>query len=172
MFENRFVLKGELYPGLAPNTVGSFIHLANSGFYDGAVILDAQRDSLLQIDHPTKKAPYCIDGEMLLNDCTYNKGTTAYGAMCMYHPNGCYSERSRFMIVLHNDMRALRLFAADYPFFGQVLEGMNLAVLLSRNSWDYIKHEKVHHRIETIRVDTHGREYPFETIPVPEGYRG
>jgi hypothetical protein len=30
----------------------------------------------------------------------------------------------------------------------------------------------VHHRIEKIRVDTHGREYPFETIPVPEGYRG
>lgn len=172
VFENTFVLKGELYPGLAPNSVGSFIHLANSGFYDGAVILDAGEDALLQIDHPTEKAPYCIEGEMLLNDCTYNTGTLSYGAMCMYHPNGCYAERSRFMIVLHNDLRSLHLFGADYAFFGQVLEGMNLAVLLSRNSRNPNTYEKVYHRIKTIRVDTHGREYPFRTIPVPEGYRG
>lgn len=169
-FENRYVLKGELYPGLAPNTVGNFIHLANSGFYDGAVIVKAHEDSLLRIDHPTEQPPYCVDGEMLLNDCTYNTGKLSYGGLCMFHPNGFYKVRSEFMIVLSAEQRNLRLFSADYPFFGQVLEGMRFASLLSRNSWDCIKRCPIHHRIETIRVDTHGREYPFQTIPVPEGY--
>lgn len=170
LFENRYVIKGELYPGLAPNTVGSFIHLANTGFYDGAVITSASSDSVLQIDHPTEKAPYCIEGEMPLNDCEYNTGKLSYGGMCMYHPNGCYSERSAFMLVLLSDPRSLRMMGADYAFFGQVLEGMRFAHLLSRNSWDRIKHEHVAHKIETIRVNTYGKEYPFETIPVPDGY--
>ena len=38
LFENSFRLSGELYPGLAPNAVGNFVQLANSGFYDGAAI--------------------------------------------------------------------------------------------------------------------------------------
>ncbi len=169
-FENRFVIRGELYPGLAPNTVGSFIHLANSGFYDGSEIVQSVRDTCLHIDHATRRAPFCIDGEMLLNDCTYNTGVLSYGGLCMHHPNGCYSTRSRFIIILYSEPRGQRLFSADYTFFGQALEGIRLATLLSRNSYDRVNHCPIQHIIESIRVETHGREYPFKTIPVPEGY--
>lgn len=169
-FENKYVIKGELYPGLAPNTVGAFIHLANSGFYDGAVTIDGSKNTLLQIDHPENKAPFCIDGEMPLNDCTYNTGKLSYGGLCMFHPNGCYSTRSHFMIVLQNTPRALHMLGADYTFFGQALEGINLAMLLSRFCWNKYTQEQIYHKILSIRVDTHGIEYPFKTLPVPENY--
>ena len=32
---NDAVMEGELYPDIAPESVGNFIELANSGFYDG-----------------------------------------------------------------------------------------------------------------------------------------
>ncbi len=170
LFENNFCLKGELYPGLAPNSVGSFIHLANSGFYDGAIITASSQDSYLQIDHPEQKVPYCVDGEMPLNDCTYNVGKLSFGGLCMHHPNGCYKVRSQFIIVLSTTPRSHRMMGADYAFFGQLLEGMRLAQLMAKHNWDYENNCHREYKITSIRVDTHGREYPFETIPVPEGY--
>ena len=37
--ENGDVMKGELYPEIAPNTVNNFISLANKHFYDGSFIV-------------------------------------------------------------------------------------------------------------------------------------
>lgn len=170
LFENKYVIRGELYPGLAPNTVGAFIHLANSGFYDGAVTIDGNKNALLQIDHLEKKAPFCVDGEMPLNDCTYNTGKLSYGGLCMFHPNGCYSTRSHFMIVLQNTPRSINMLSADYTFFGQALEGLQFARLLSCYCWDKYNQRPIYHKIQSIRVDTHGVEYPFQTVPVPDRY--
>ena len=170
IFENKFSIKGELYPGLAPNTVGSSIHLANSGFYDGAVITASSSGSYLMIDHPENKPPYCVDGEMPLNDCEYNKGKVCYGALCMHHPNGCYSVRSQFIVVLSSSQSSWKMMGADYAFFGQVLEGMRFASLMTEYKWNFTKDSRLEYAIASIRVDTHGKEYPFQTIPVPEGY--
>ena len=35
--ENGDVIRAELYPEIAPNTVKNFISLANKGFYDGLI---------------------------------------------------------------------------------------------------------------------------------------
>lgn len=35
--ENGGIIKAELYPDIAPNTVNNFISLANSSFYDGLI---------------------------------------------------------------------------------------------------------------------------------------
>ena len=35
--ENGGIIKAELYPEKAPNTVNNFISLAKSGFYDGLI---------------------------------------------------------------------------------------------------------------------------------------
>ena len=122
------------------------------------------------IDHPENKPPYCVAGEMPLNDCEYNTGKVSYGALCMHHPNGCYSVRSQFIVVLSSSQSSWNMMGADYAFFGQVLQGMRLANLMTRYAWDYGKDCRLEYKIASIRVDTHGKEYPFQTIPVPEGY--
>ena len=35
--ENGGIIKAELYPGVAPNTVNNFISLINKGFYNGVI---------------------------------------------------------------------------------------------------------------------------------------
>ena len=59
--QNGGVMTGELYPDIAPESVGNFISLANSGFYDG---LTFHR---------------CIPGFMIQGGCPKGNGTGGPG---------------------------------------------------------------------------------------------
>ena len=49
--ENGGVIKAELYPEVAPNTVNNFISLVKQGFYDGIISV-----SYTHLTLPTKRA--------------------------------------------------------------------------------------------------------------------
>ena len=50
--ENGDVMKAELYPEIAPNTVNNFISLVKKGFYDGLIF----HLSLIHISEPTRRS--------------------------------------------------------------------------------------------------------------------
>jgi peptidyl-prolyl cis-trans isomerase B (cyclophilin B) len=172
LFENSFVLTGELYPGLAPNAVGNFVHLANSGFYDGSVICLVSPGKTIVIDHLEKTVPYYIEAECELNGCDYNVGKVCAGSVCFFHSTQYNSGNSAFFIVLTNDSRTVRMVQGAYALFGQVLEGLQMAEMLSCTGNDENGVPRIYHRIKTIRVETHGRQFPFETCAEPENTIG
>lgn len=167
LFENSFRLSGELYPGLAPNAVGNFVQLANSGFYDGAAITLVAPGGIVLMDHPEKTLPYCIEAECELNGCDYNVGSVCTGSVCFFHGAHYNSGKSAFFIVLNDDSRTVRMVEGAYALFGQLLEGLPLAEMLSRTGCNDNGQPDVYHRIKSIRVETYGRDFPFETCPEP-----
>ena len=46
--ENGDVMKAELYPEIAPNTVNNFISLVNKGFYNGLIFHRVIRGLMIQ----------------------------------------------------------------------------------------------------------------------------
>ena len=46
--ENGDIMKAELYPEIAPNTVNNFISLINKGFYDGLIFHRVIRGFMIQ----------------------------------------------------------------------------------------------------------------------------
>ena len=69
--ENGDVIKAELYPEIAPNTVNNFISLANKGFYDGLIFHRVIRGFMIQGGCPqgigVGGPGYQIKGEFLQN---------------------------------------------------------------------------------------------------------
>ena len=50
--ENGDIIKAELYPEIAPNTVNNFISLINRNFYDGLIFHRVIRDFMIQGGDP------------------------------------------------------------------------------------------------------------------------
>ena len=69
--ENGDIMKAELYPEIAPNTVNNFISLINKGFYDGLIFHRVIRGFMIQGGCPDGTGMggpgYCIKGEFLQN---------------------------------------------------------------------------------------------------------
>ena len=124
------------------------------------------------IDHPEKTVPYCIAAECELNGCDYNVGKVCAGSVCFFHGTQYNSGKSGFFVVLTDDSRTVRMVEGAYALFGQVLEGLQMADMLSRTGNDEHGVPRVYHRIKSVRVETHGRQFPFETCPEPESTIG
>ena len=80
--ENGDVMKAELYPETAPNTVNNFISLVNKGFYDGVIFHRVIRGFMIQGGDPQGTGVggpgYSIKGEFsyngFANDLKHTKG--------------------------------------------------------------------------------------------------
>lgn len=167
IFDGNAKVKGELYPALAPSTVGHFIHLANSGYYDGAVIHHLVPGSAVQIDHTEKKLPYCIPGECELNGFHQNVGRVGAGSLCLCHGPHYDSGKADFLIALSDSSRLVRTLEGAFALFGQVLEGLGFIQSLSRTPCSEEGVPQIYHKILSIRVETFGDEYDFTTCEEP-----
>ena len=124
--ENGGVIKAELYPEVAPNTVNNFIDLINRGFYDGLIFHRVIPGFMIQGGCPEGTGMggpgYSIKGEFtsngFKNDLNHTKGVLSM-ARAM-HPD---SAGSQFFIMVadapHLD--------GQYASFGKVIEGMEVA---------------------------------------------
>ena len=160
---NGKVMKGELYPDAAPQSVGNFIALANSGFYDGLIFHRVIPGFMIQGGDPRGLGMggpgYCIKGEFAANGVA-NPIKHTYGVLSMARSMMKDSAGSQFFIMTSDSPHL----DGQYAAFGKVLEGMETAeeiVKAPRDASDKPLEPQV---MESVRVDTFGQIYPFEQM--------
>ena len=121
------IIKLELYPDIAPQSVYNFCSLARKGFYDGVIFHRVISGFMIQGGDPEgtgRGGPgYCIKGEFAVNGFENNLSHTR-GVISMARRGDPYfnSAGSQFFIV-HEDSIFLD---GSYAAFGMVLEGMDV----------------------------------------------
>ena len=157
--ENGDVIKAELYPEIAPNTVNNFISLIRKGFYDGLIFHRVIRGFMIQGGCPkgngTGGPGYCIKGEFLQNGFDNQLAHTP-GVLSMARAMVPNSAGSQFFI-MHEAAPHLD---GAYAAFGQVTEGMDVVNRIAEVPTDYNDRPLTPQRIASITVDTFGQEYP------------
>ncbi len=161
--ENGGELRGELYPDTAPQSVGNFIALCNSGFYDGLTFHRVIPGFMIQGGCPngtgTGGPGYHIKGEFARNGVANNLKHT-YGVLSMARSSLPDSAGSQFFVMTSDSPHL----DGSYAAFGKVLSGMEHAdaiVSVPRDRQDKPLAPQV---IKTIRVDTFGKTYPFDQM--------
>jgi len=157
--ENGGTIKLELYPETAPNTVGSFIKLAQSGYYDGLIFHRVIPGFMIQGGCPhgsgTGGPGYNIPGEFSANGFE-NKLSHKRGVVSMARAQDYNSAGSQFFI-MHSDGAFLD---GQYAAFGSVLSGLEVVdaiVSVPRDGNDRPNQEQ---RMKSVTVDTGGIDYP------------
>ena len=157
--ENGGVIKGELYPEIAPQSVYNFIDLANKGFYDGLIFHRVIKDFMIQGGDPTGTGMggpgYSIKGEFFMNGFENNLKHKR-GVLSMARSMNPNSAGSQFFIV-HKDSPHLD---QQYAAFGKVTEGMEVVDQIANTKVDYNDRPLEEQKMASIRVDTLGETYP------------
>ena len=158
--EDGGIMKAELYPEIAPNTVNSFISLINAGYYDGLIFHRVIPGFMIQGGCPQGIGiggpGYNIKGEFshngFENNLKHDRGVLSM-ARAM-HPN---SAGSQFFIMVE---RAPHL-DGEYASFGKVIEGMEVADKIVSAPRD-MRMDRPHEdqRMKKVTVETFGVEYP------------
>ena len=124
--ENGDVMKGELYPEIAPISVANFEKLANEGFYEGLIFHRVIPGFMIQGGCPDGTGMggpgWNIKGEFAMNGVPNNLKHTR-GVLSMaraMHPD---SAGSQFFIMVANAPHL----DGQYAAFGKITEGMEAA---------------------------------------------
>ncbi len=158
------VIKAELYPEIAPNTVNNFISLIKKGFYDGVEFHRVINGFMLQGGDPqgngTGGPGYSIRGEFtsngFKNDLKHEPGVLSMARTMIPDSAG-----SQFFI-MHKTSPHLD---GEYAAFGKVVEGMDVVNEIAETATDYMDHPVKPQIMRTVTVDTFDIEYPEpETI--------
>ena len=157
--ENGDIIKAELYPEIAPNTVKNFISLINQKFYDGLIFHRVIKGFMIQGGDPEGTGMggpgYGIKGEFtsngFKNDLAHEAGVLSMARSMMPDSAG-----SQFFI-MHMDSPHLD---GDYAAFGKVIEGMDVVDRIAQTKTDRSDRPKEEQKIKKVTVDTFGEEYP------------
>lgn len=166
----------ELLPELAPNTVNSFIYLANAGCYNDYAIQRIVPNSWVDVSYSAldqERAKYFINNEASLQ----NNHPIYYGLMCM----GGYGENDIAGGEIFFPLRDCDDLVGHYPILGRFLNGVEILREIEVVDTYPVVIEEVPHVIintphipviiESVSVDTFGVEYPLpikkEAIPKP-----
>ena len=157
--ENGDVMKAELYPEIAPNTVNNFISLIKKGFYNGVIFHRVIKGFMLQGGDPDGTGMggpgYSIKGEFtsngFKNDLKHDPGVLSM-ARTMF-PDSAGSQ----FFIMHLKSPHLD---GDYAAFGKIIEGMDVVNKIAEVSTDYSDRPTEEQRMKTVTVETFGVDYP------------
>ena len=157
--ENGDIMKAELYPEIAPNTVNNFISLVQNGFYDGLIFHRVIRGFMIQGGCPDGTGMggpgYTIKGEFsqngFANDLRHTEGVLSM-ARAM-HPD---SAGSQFFIMHKNSPHLDGAYAA----FGKITEGMDVVNKIAAVRTDFSDRPLEEQKMKKVTVETFGEEYP------------
>ena len=156
--ENGGVIKAELYPEVAPNTVKNFVSLINKGFYDGVIFHRVIPGFMIQGGCPDGNGMggpgYSIKGEFsrngFKNDLKHTRGVLSM-ARTMVHD----SAGSQFFVMVEDAPHLDNQYAA----FGKVIEGMEVADAIVKSKRDYNDKPFEDQKMVKVTVDTFGETY-------------
>lgn len=157
--ENGDVMKAELYPEIAPNTVNNFISLINKNYYDGIIFHRVIRGFMLQGGDPqgtgTGGPGYEVKGEFSSNGFENNLKHTP-GVLSMARTMVPDSAGSQFFI-MH---QAAPHLDGEYAAFGKIIEGMDVVNKIAEMPTDYMDRPLEDQVMKKVTVDTFGVDYP------------
>lgn len=157
---NGKLIKIELEPQKAPNTVNNFISLVKSGFYDGLIFHRVIKDFMIQGGDPagvgTGGPGYCIRGEFSSNGFKNNDIKHLRGVISMARASAPNSAGSQFFI-MHKDAAYLD---GQYAAFGKVVDGIQVVDEIASVRTDWNDKPLIPQIMEKVTVETFGADYP------------
>lgn len=156
--EDGGIIKAELYPDIAPNTVNNFLSLVKKGFYDGLIFHRVIEGFMIQGGCPSGTGMgdpgYSIKGEFsqngFKNDLKHTKGVLSMARSMMPDSAG-----SQFFI-MHKVSPHLD---GAYAAFGKVIEGMDVVNRIAQVDTDYSDRPIVPQVMKKVSAETFGVEY-------------
>ena len=156
---NGDVMKAEIYPEIAPNTVNNFISLVQKGFYDGLIFHRVISGFMIQGGDPQGTGMggpgYSIKGEFAMNgvrnDLKHTRGVLSMARSMM--PNSAGSQ----FFIMHANAPHLD---GQYAAFGKVVEGLDVVDKIAsvRTGWQDKPVEE--QKIQSMTVELFGETYP------------
>ena len=153
------VMKGELYPEIAPNTVNNFISLVKKGYYNGLIFHRVIPGFMIQGGCPDGTGMggpgYCIKGEFsqngFKNDLKHTKGVLSMARTMA--PNTAGSQ----FFIMHQTSPHLD---GAYAAFGKITEGLDVIDAIANVPTNYMDKPMKDQVIKTMEIDTLGVDYP------------
>ena len=157
--EDGSIMKAELYPDIAPNTVNNFISLIQKNFYNGLIFHRVIKGFMLQGGDPEGSGMggpgYSIKGEFsrngFKNDLKHTPGVLSMARSMM--PNAAGSQ----FFIMHQTSPHLD---GEYAAFGKVIEGMDVVNRIAECKTNYNDRPLEDQVMKTVTVETFGVEYP------------
>ncbi|OUQ60628.1 peptidylprolyl isomerase [Tyzzerella sp. An114] len=157
--ENGDIIKVELYPDVAPNTVNNFISLVKKGFYDGVIFHRVIRGFMIQGGCPDGTGMggpgYSIKGEFsqngFKNDLAHEPGVISMARTMM--PNSAGSQ----FFIMHEKSPHLD---GAYAAFGKVIEGLENVNKIAETKTSFGDKPVKPQVMKKVTVELFGEEYP------------
>lgn len=157
--ENGDIIKAELYPEIAPNTVNNYISLVKDGFYNGLIFHRVINGFMIQGGCPDGNGMggpgYSIAGEFTSNGFTNNLKHEP-GVLSMARSMSPNSAGSQFFIMHKNSPHL----DGSYAAFGKVIEGLEIVNKIAEVQVDYSDRPTEPQVIKSVTVELFGEEYP------------
>jgi len=164
--ETGGIIKAELYPDKAPNTVKNFVSLAGSGYYDGIIFHRVIEGFMIQGGCPDGTGMggpgYNIKAEFAnagfkKNDIPHKPGVLSMARQGNpFNPQSAYNTAGSQFFICHGEAGFLD---GDYAAFGRVTEGMDIVNAIAKTETDANDRPKAEQKIKKMTVETFGADW-------------